>query len=129
MESVPRFFDWLDAKLEHIIGKRQLSPAEELSKKYMLMQGVAASTGLFVFLILAWIIKAKMLAGFCLVYIPFMLFESYLCLKANHTIRIIVYFKIAMIVISSFYIIRMGGFLTSGLIFLLFFQLCFYRYW
>ncbi len=119
MESVPRFFDQVDTKLERIIDASKLSPGEELTKKYMLTQGIAANTGFLLFLLLAWIINAKMLAEFCLVYIPFMIIEIYLCLKSVKTSRVIFYFKIAMIVISSIYVVRMGGLLTSGGLFLL----------
>ena len=45
MESVPRFFDQVDTKLERIIDASKLSPGEELTKKYMLTQGIAANTG------------------------------------------------------------------------------------
>lgn len=113
------FFDRLDALLERVIGNQQLSPSEELSKKYMLTQGVVAITGLLIFLIVAWFIKAKMLAEFSLVYIPFMVFASYLFLKAMKMGRLIFTFKIAMILISSIYIVRMGGLFTSGGLFLL----------
>ncbi len=119
MFSTFHFFDRLDVFLERIISKRQLSPYEELAKKYMLTQGIVAISGLSVFLIVTWIIGAKMLAEFSLVYIPFMIVGSYFFLRAENTRNLIFIFKIAMIVISSVYIVRMGGLLTSGGLFLL----------
>jgi len=119
MSSAFVFFDRLDAVLERIIGNQQLSPSEELLKKYMLTQGVVAISGLLIFLFVSWIIDAKMLAEFSLVYIPFMVFASYLFLKARRMGWLVFIFKIAMILISSIYIIRMGGLLTSGGLFLL----------
>ena len=119
MESVPRFFDRIDAKLEHIINTTKLSPGEELAKKYMMMQGIFAISGLFFILIVAWIISAKMMVEFSLVYIPLMAGIVYLSMRAKHTLKKIFISKIAMILISSFFIIRMGGLYTSGGLFLL----------
>lgn len=119
MRTSPVFFDWLDGVIERIIGDQGLSSSEELLKKYMLTQGAVATIGLMFFLTVSWIIKAKMLAEFCLVYIPFMMFASYLFLKARRMGWLVFIFKIAMILISSIYIIRMGGLLTSGGLFLL----------
>lgn len=119
MESVPRFFDRLDKRIERFINTEKLTPGEELAKKYMLMQGVFAISGLSIMLVLAWLISAKMMAEFSLVYIPFMIGAGYLFMTAKHTLKIIFIFKIAMIVISSVYIVRMGGIITSGGLFLL----------
>ncbi|RIJ49136.1 helix-turn-helix domain-containing protein [Maribellus luteus] len=118
MSSTFLFFDKLDAKLEGIIGRQHLSYTEEVAKKYMLTQGAVAITGLSMVLVLSWIIGAKMLAEFCLVYIPFMFVASYLFFRARKMSLLIFVFKIAMILISSIYIIRMGGLLTCGGLFL-----------
>ncbi|WP_340111279.1 hybrid sensor histidine kinase/response regulator transcription factor [Maribellus mangrovi] len=118
MESVPRFFDRLDKKLEHIIDTKNLSPREELAKKYMMMQGIFAISGLSIMLVVAWIISAKMMAEFSLVYIPFISGVVYLLMRTKHTLKKIFAFKIAMILISSIYILRMGGLFTSGGLFL-----------
>ena len=119
MESVPRFFDRLDSKLEHKIDAKNLSPSEEIAQKYMKMQGLFALTGLFLMFIVASIIGAKMMAEFSLVYIPVMLVTGYVMKHSKQPMKIIFLFKISMIVISSVYIIRMGGILTSGGLFLL----------
>lgn len=119
MSSISIFFERIDSKLERILGKRILLPYEKMAKKYMIMQSFFAINGLIIMLTLSWIISAKMLVEFCLVYIPFMLFASILFIRTKNTGRIIFYFKIAMIVISSIYIVRMGGLMTSGGLFLL----------
>ena len=118
MESLPRFFDRIDKRLERKIDTKNLSPIEELAKKYMMMQGIFAISGLSIMLVVAWIISAKMMAEFSLVYIPFVLGVVYLSMRAKHTIKQIFMFKIAMILISSIYILRMGGLFTSGGLFL-----------
>jgi len=119
MASTFIFFDRLDAILERIIGDRQLTPSEEVTKKYMLTQGAAAISGLSAMFILGRIIEAKMFAEFCWVYILFMIGANYLFLKAKNIGKFLFLLKIAMIVISSIYVIRMGGLLTSGGLFLL----------
>ncbi len=119
MTSTFIFFDKLDAIVERIIGNRKSTPSEDLTKKYMLTQGAAAISGLFVIMVFAWIIEAKMLAEFCLIYIPFMVVASYIFLRTKNINRAVFIFKIAMIVISSVYVIRMGGLLTCGGLFLL----------
>ncbi len=119
MESVPHFFDRLDNKLERIFDTSKFSPGEDLAKKYMMMQGIFAISGLSLMLIIALIISAKMMAQFGLVYIPFMIVVVYLSMRAKHTLKKIFLFKIAMILISSVYIVRMGGLFTSGGLFLL----------
>ncbi|HPF50063.1 MAG TPA: ATP-binding protein [Draconibacterium sp.] len=119
MASTFIFFDRLDAILERIIGDRQLTPSEEVTKKYMLTQGAAAISGLSAMFILGRVIEAKMFAEFCWVYILFMIGANYLFLKAKNIGKFLFLLKIAMIVISSIYVIRMGGLLTSGGLFLL----------
>lgn len=119
MESVPRFFDRLDSKLERKLDTRNLSPSEEIVQKYMKMQGIFALSGLSLMFIISWIIGAKMMAEFSLVYIPVMMVTGYVMKHSKQSIKIIFLFKISMIVISSVYIIRMGGILTSGGLFLL----------
>lgn len=119
MESVPRFFDRLDSKLERKLDARNLSPSQEIVQKYMKMQGIFALSGLSLLIIISWIIGAKMMAEFSLVYVPVMIVTGYVMKHSKQSIKIIFLFKISMIVISSVYIIRMGGILTSGGLFLL----------
>ena len=119
MQSVPRLFNRLDKRLERIISTRNFSPGEDLAKKYMLMQGIFAISGLSFMLIGALILSAKMMAEFSMVYIPFMAGVVYLSMRSKRTLNKIFLFKIAMILISSVYIVRMGGLFTSGGLFLL----------
>lgn len=119
MESVPHIFDRIDAKLERIIDTSNLSPGEELAKKYMMMQGIFATSGLFLFLVVAWILSAKMMVEFSLIYIPILAGVVFSSMQLKHTLEKIYIFKIVMILVSSFYIIRMGGLYTSGGLFLL----------
>ncbi len=119
MESVPLFFDRLDKWLERKIDTRNLSPREELARKYMKMQGIFALSGLSLMLIVAWIIGAKMMAEFSLVYIPFMVVAGQVMKRSKELLKIIFLFKISMILVSSIYIVRMGGIITSGGLFLL----------
>ncbi len=119
MQSVPRLFNRLDKKLERIITTRNFSQGEVLAKKYMLMQGIFAISGLSFMLVGALILSAKMMAEFSMVYIPFMAGVVYLSMRSKHTLNKIFLFKIAMILISSVYIVRMGGLFTSGGLFLL----------
>ena len=83
------------------------------------MQGIFAISGLSLMLVVALILSAKMMAEFSMVYIPFMAVVVYLSMRAKHTLNKIFLFKIAMILISSVYIVRMGGLFTSGGLFLL----------
>jgi len=119
MESVPRFFDRIDKRLERKLNVKKFSPKEELARKYMKMQGLFAFSGLSLMLIVAWIIGAKMMAEFCLIYIPFMIVAGEIMRRSKQMLSIIFLFKISMIVVSAFYIMRMGGILTCGGLFLL----------
>ncbi|WP_167615735.1 ATP-binding protein [Maribellus sediminis] len=119
MESVPLFFDRLDKRLERKIDTKNLTPREELVQKYMRMQGIFALSGLSLMLMVAWILGAKMMAEFSLVYIPFMMVAGNIMKRSKQMLKIIFLFKISMIIISSVYIVRMGGILTSGGLFLL----------
>ena len=119
MESVPLFFDRLDKRLERKIDTKNLSAREELAQKYMRMQGIFALSGLSLMLLVAWFIGAKMMAEFAFVYIPFMIVAGQIMKRSKQMLRIIFLFKISMIVVSAFYIMRMGGILTCGGLFLL----------
>lgn len=119
MSTIFRFFDWLDARLTSIMPHKQSSPSEEVVERYMTMQGIAANIGLFLIFVVSLIVDAKMVTQFCLVYIPFMFIAKYFFERARRTSDIVFLFKIAMIIVSSIYIVRMGGLHTSGGLFLL----------
>ncbi len=119
MSSISLFFDRIDSKLENKLINRFHSPFEELAKKYVMLQGVFALCGLTIMLIVSWIVGAKMMMEFSLIYILFMWFAYHLFIRTKNMVQVIFYFKIAMIVISSVYVVRMGGLMTCGGLFLL----------
>lgn len=105
--------------LQHLTEDETLSDWDKLGKKYMMVQGLFAITGLTIILIVSWVISAKLIFQFCLIYIPIVCVSTtifYYARKMDFAIKL---FKILMIVISSVYVARMGGLLTCGGLFLL----------
>lgn len=119
MISLSIFFDRLDHSLGKMMGSRGLSPQDEVEKKYMLAQGFIAITFLITYAIVAKIIEADMVLEFSLVFMGIMFIGMYFFYTARKIGNIILVFKIAMILVSSIYIERMGGLFTSGGMFLL----------
>ena len=119
MTSIPLFFNRFENLLEKFLGNKNLSPFEELEKKYMLTQGVVAIFSLIILLIAGWILSAKLIVEFSLIYIPIMLIGMIGFYTSKRTSIIILIFKSIMIIVSSIYIIRMGGLFTSGGLYLI----------
>ncbi|HKK12853.1 MAG TPA: ATP-binding protein [Flavobacteriaceae bacterium] len=119
MTAKPQLFVRFEKLLEKIVGNKNLTPIDKLEKKYMLTQGVVAISSLVVLLIAGWIISAKLIVEFCLVYIPIMVIGMFGFYVAKSTSVIILLYKMVMILISSIYVIRMGGLFTSGGLFLM----------
>jgi hypothetical protein len=119
MNALPLFFDRLDFFLGKLVRDKNLDPQDELEKKYMLTQGIFAISGLLLMLVVAWAGSAKLVAEFCLVYIPIMIISSLIFYFVKKPAVGILIFKIVMILVSSVYIVRIGGLLTSGGLFLL----------
>ncbi|QIA06451.1 hybrid sensor histidine kinase/response regulator transcription factor [Draconibacterium halophilum] len=109
----------IDLFLQRLTENEALSEWDKLGKKYMMVQGVFAITGLLVLLIVAWIISARLIFEFSLIYIPIVCVSTAIFYYARKMDFLIKLFKILMIVISSVYVARMGGLLTCGGLFLL----------
>ncbi|MEE4177101.1 MAG: ATP-binding protein [Bacteroides sp.] len=119
MKTIPSLFDHLDNLLEKITGEKDLRPQDEVEKKYMLTQGFIAIIFLIAFGIVAKTIDAKMVLEFSQVFIFIMLTGMFIFYRARKIDNLILVFKISMIVVSSIYVLRMGGLFTSGGMFLL----------
>ncbi|WP_297100667.1 ATP-binding protein [uncultured Draconibacterium sp.] len=105
--------------LQRLTENETLSDWDKLGKKYMMVQGLFAITGLTIMLIVSWIISAKLIFEFCLIYIPIVCVSTTIFYYSRKIDLAIKLFKILMIVISSVYVARMGGLLTCGGLFLL----------
>ena len=119
MTGILLLFNHLDKILEKLVGNNNLSPTDELEKKYMLTQGIVALFSFVILLITGGIISAKLIVEFSLVYMPIILIGMIGFYTVKRTSVVILLFKIVMIIVSSIYIIRMGGLFTSGGLFLL----------
>lgn len=119
MTGILLLFNRFEKLHEKLVGNKNLSPTDELEKKYMLTQGIVALSSLVILLITGWIISAKLIVEFSLVYIPIMVIGMIGFYTVKRTSAVILLFKIVMIIVSSIYIIRMGGLFTSGGLFLL----------
>lgn len=119
MITISILFDRLDRSLEKMIGKKDLKPQDKMEKKYMLTQGFIAITFLIASTTVAILIDAKLVLEFSLLYIGIMITGMCVFYLADKIGNIILVFKITMIVVSSIYIMRMGGLFTSGGMFLL----------
>ncbi|MDX8337888.1 ATP-binding protein [Draconibacterium sp. IB214405] len=105
--------------LHRLTEDETLSDWDKLGKKYMMVQGIFAITGLSIMLIVSRIISARLIFEFCLMYIPIVCVSTTIFYYARKMDVAIKLFKILMIVISSVYVARMGGLLTCGGLFLL----------
>ena len=119
MIASAQLFVRFEKLIEDIVGSKNLSPIDKLEKKFMLTQGVVALTSLVVLLIAGWLISARLIVEFCLVYIPIMIMGMIGFYIVKKTIAIILLYKIVMILVTSIFIIKMGGLMTSGGLFLL----------
>ena len=91
----------------------------DLERKYMLLQVLLAFSGISLFLLVGLAVKATLIVEFCLVYLPLMALAGIIFYKAKKTEPFILAFKLLMILITTFYIARMGGLFSSGGLFLL----------
>lgn len=105
--------------LQRLTEDETLSDWDKLGKKYMMVQGLFAITGLMIILIVSWIVSAKLIFEFSLIYIPIVCVSTTIFYYARKMDLAIKLLKILMIVISSVYVARMGGLLTCGGLFLL----------
>lgn len=119
MLHLSQFPERTDLFLQRLTENEALSDWDKLGKKYMMVQGMFAITGLSIMLIFSWIISAKLIFEFCLIYLPVVFVSTTLFYYARKMDVAIKLFKILMIVISSIYVARMGGLLTCGGLFLL----------
>ncbi|WP_163322631.1 hybrid sensor histidine kinase/response regulator transcription factor [Draconibacterium mangrovi] len=105
--------------LQRLTENETISDWDKLGKKYMMVQGIFAFTGLTIMLIVSWSISAKLIFEFSLIYILIVCVSTTIFYYARKMDMVIKLFKILMIVISSVYVARMGGLLTCGGLFLL----------
>ena len=105
--------------LQRLTEDETLSDWDKLGKKYMMVQGLFAITGLTIILVVSWIVSARLIFEFSLIYIPIVCVSTTIFYYARKMDLAIKLFKVLMIVISSVYVARMGGLLTCGGLFLL----------
>jgi len=119
MIRLNQLIEQFEVFLQKTTEKKDLSEWDKLGNKYMLVQGVFATSGLFCIMAVAWIVSARLIVEFCLVYLPFLFLMTTFFYYTRRINVFIQSFKILMIVVSSVYVARMGGILTSGGLFLL----------
>lgn len=119
MISLSHFSDRLDSTLDKLLGNNELKPRDAAEKKYMYVQEMIACTSLIIMGVLAWFISAKLILEFCLLYLAIMAIGLLFFSIPKRISNYILTFKITMIVVSSVYIMRMGGLFTSGGLFLM----------
>jgi len=85
----------------------------------MYVQEMIACVSLIIMGVLAWFISAKLILEFCLLYLAIMAIGLLFFSIPQRISNYILTFKIIMIIVSSVYILRMGGLFTSGGLFLL----------
>ncbi|MBN2862384.1 MAG: HAMP domain-containing histidine kinase, partial [Bacteroidales bacterium] len=117
--SLSSFYDRLDSKLDRLLVNKELKPHDAAEKKYMYVQELIACTSLILMGLLGWYISAKLILEFCLLYLVIMAIAFLFFSIPERISNYILTFKITMIVVSSVYIMRMGGLFTSGGLFLL----------
>ncbi|MDT8375083.1 MAG: hybrid sensor histidine kinase/response regulator [Bacteroidales bacterium] len=119
MISLSHFSDRLDSSLDKLLGNKELRPQDAAEKKYMYVQEMIACASLIIMGVLAWFISAKLILEFCLLYLAIMAIGLLFFSIPQRISNYILTFKIIMIIVSSVYILRMGGLFTSGGLFLL----------
>jgi signal transduction histidine kinase/DNA-binding response OmpR family regulator len=119
MISLSEYFDRLNSFLDKLPGNKNLKPQDVAEKKYMFIQGIMANVFLVALAIVSWSVSAKLILEFSIIYLVIMLVGMLFFTYPKRITNSILAFKIIMIVISSVYIMRMGGLYTSGGLFLL----------
>jgi signal transduction histidine kinase/DNA-binding response OmpR family regulator len=118
--SIPNLFSRVDRFFDKKQGNKDLNPEEEAEIRYMFLQGIVAPILTIVLGIVAWAISAKLVLEFSVVYFFSFFIASQIFKKLFRDFATTVLaFKTLMILLVSIYIMRMGGVLTSGGLFLL----------
>ncbi|WP_319500365.1 hypothetical protein [uncultured Draconibacterium sp.] len=117
MQRLNQLPERIELFLQRLTENETLSDWDKLGKKYMMVQGIFAITGLTIMLIVSWLISARLIFEFCLIYIPIVCVSTTIFYFARKMDMAIKLFKILMIVISSVYVARMGGLLTWAVCF------------